>query len=168
MKPVKKRKRKKGGGSSSRAQPEKKTKKLTRFERIAREEQLKRKSDLVYRVMMSKDTTELDKILETFTEQTLKQYGNISEMFRVQTKKTIEGKEHYARIAKHGLFFFYLWMNPAYAQSLCSSPTPTVDPLKFEQFYKTNLPNACQELLQTKITTLQAFVEKVRTDYFTM
>ena len=169
MKPVTKRKRKKGTGSSGSGQShKKKPKKLTRFEAIARQEQLKRKCDLIYRVMMSKDTTELDKILQTFRETTLKQYSNISEMFRVQTKKTIEGKEHYSRIAKHGLFFFYLWMNPTYAQTLCSAPTPLVDPLKFERFYKTDLPNACQELLQTRITTLQAFVERVRTAYFTM
>ena len=161
MKPVKKRKRKKGGGSSSRAQPEKKTKKLT--------------NNPIYCAIDTSDTEQAIALIEKIRpfiggvklglETAL---GFFSEMFRVQTKKTIEGKEHYARIAKHGLFFFYLWMNPAYAQSLCSSPTPTVDPLKFEQFYKTNLPNACQELLQTKITTLQAFVEKVRTDYFTM
>lgn len=146
----------------------KQKKKLSRYEEIARNEHLKMQSDLIYRLLMSKDTTELDNILKTFRSQTLQSYKNISEMFRVQTNKTINGKEHYARIAKHGLFFFYLWMNPAYAESLCSSPSPVVDPVKFERFYKEKLPKSCQELLQTRITTLQAFVEKVRTDYFTL
>lgn len=159
-------KKKKTPRTSKKKQKQKK--KLSRFESIELHEHLRMKSDLIYRILMSKDTSELDKILTTFRQQSLDEFPNISNVFKVQTSKALAKSENYHRIAKHGLFFFYLWMKPEYAQRLCSSANPKVDPVKFQLFYTEYLPKSCQALLQSKITTLQAFVERVRTEYVTL
>ena len=99
---------------------------------------------------MSKDTTELDKILKTFQSQTLESYKNISKMFRVQTDKTINGKGTMRGLQNMVCFLLPL-MNPAYAESLCSSPSPVVDPIKFERFYKEKLPKSCQSYCRQKL-----------------
>lgn len=143
-------------------------KKLSRYEEIARAEMLRREADLIYRICMSPNTTELDTILESFRQDALNKYGDkLSDLFKYETKRVIESKDNknYNRIAKHGYFFLMLYLHPDYAKSLIE-PVPLVNPRKFQTFYSKKLPEACKMLLQTHCVTLQAFVEKVRTDYF--
>ncbi len=142
-------------------------KKLSIYEEIARAEMLRRQADLIYRICMNEDTTELDTILESFRQKDINTYGNqLSDLFKYETKRLIESKDNknYNRLGKHGYFFLMLYLNPDYAKSLIE-PVPMVDPRKFKIFYKKNLPEACKMLFQNHTVTMQAFVEKVRNDY---
>lgn len=137
------------------------------YEDIARAEELRREADLIYRICMNEDTTELDSILESFRQKDINTYGNkLSDLFKYETKRYIESKDNknYNRLGKHGYFFLMLYLNPDYAKSLIE-PVPVVDPRRFKIFYKKNLPQACKMLFQNHTVTMQAFVEKIRSDY---
>ena len=143
-------------------------KKTSIYEDIARAEELRREADLIWRICMNEDTTELDSILESFRQKDINTYGNqLSDLFKYEVKGYIDSKDNqnYKRVGKHGYFFLMLYLNPEYAKSLLE-PEPLVNPRKFRIFYKKNLPEACTMLFQTHCVTMQAFVEKVRSDYF--
>jgi hypothetical protein len=69
-----------------------------------------------------------------------------------------------SRVAKHGLFFFGLYLCPKFAESMVK-PKPQLNPYKFKKFYETVLPKYFNQLLNGEITSLQKFVEEVRAEY---
>ena len=121
------------------------------------EEQKKMESDLIYRILMNKDVTELDKMLKEVVNNRKDQ----SDRFNKMTSRCLSDD---SRIAKHGLFFFCLYLDPAFAKSMLF-PEPKLNPYKFKIFYETILPKKCNDLLNGNINSLQRFVEEIRTEY---
>ena len=157
--------------ASSSAKPKKKrrlAKKETGsiYNEIARNEKLKWQQDFIYMMLMNPDTTELDKQLKEWREEMLKAYPNLSRRFKDNTDRAVNDKKNYIRIAKHGLLFLRIWLDPAYANKFIASPKPLVNPVRFKRFYEEYLSKCCDDLLSTNTITLQAFVEKVRSIYF--
>ena len=136
------------------------------YNEIARNEKLKWQQDDIYMMLMNPDTTQIDTELKEWRETQLKMYPTLSKRFRKNTKRTIEDDKNFIRIAKHGLLFLRIWLDPEYANSFIASPKPRVNPLKFKRFYEQYLSKCCTDLLSTNTTTLQAIVEKVRSIYF--
>ena len=136
------------------------------YNEIARNEKLKWQQDIIYMMMMNPDTSYLDNELKEWREQELKRYPNLSNRFKLYTERLLTDKKNFIRVAKHGLLFLRIWLDPAYANSFIASPKPLVNPVKFKRFYEVHLSKCCNDLLSTNTTTLQAFVEKVRTIYF--
>ena len=136
------------------------------YNQIARNERLKWQSDAIYMMLMNPDTTQIDKELHDWRKHILIEYPKLSKRFKNNTERAITGKEKFIRIAKHGLLFLRIWLDHDYAQSFIASPHPRVNPVKFKRFYEEYLFKCCNDLLSTNTTTLQAFVEKVRSIYF--
>jgi len=150
--------------SSSSHGTKKRKKKESIYEQIAHFEKLKWEHDDIYMFMMNKDTTKLDAELKVWRDQQLKKYPAMSKRFERNTLRAIEEDKRYMRIAKHGLLFLRIWLDPEYAKSFID-PKPRVNPIKFKTFYENHLDKCCRDLLNTNTTTLQAFVEKVRSIY---
>lgn len=127
-------------------------------------EEKKKEGDLIYRVMMELDTTEIDKILMELKESAKKEFPNLSVRFEKFTTRSITESQLDARTAKHGMFFLFLFLNKDFADSLIQSP-PKVDPQRFKRFYEIHLPNLCNMLLNSSITSLADFVERTRSTY---
>tara|TARA_A100001015_G_C14992232_1_gene714505 strand:+ start:1159 stop:1623 length:465 start_codon:yes stop_codon:yes gene_type:complete len=145
----------------------KRKRKRSKYEEIARNEKLKWQQDDIYMMLMNPDTTKIDGELKEWREKELALYDNkLSGRFTRNTLRAIEDKKRYIRIAKHGLLFLRIWLDNEYAQSFIASPKPRVNPIKFKKFYEEHLDKCCRDLLNTNTTTLQAFVEKVRSIYF--
>lgn len=124
-------------------------------------EELKTKSDVIYDAFMNRDTTNLDKMLSEIKEITEKKYPELSNRYKELTERTVCDS---VRVAKHGMLLFGLYMTPEYAKTLVT-PTPKVNPVKFELFYRTELPVLCNKLLNGVFSSLQEFVENARTIY---
>ena len=150
--------------ASSSSGKKRKRKKLSIYEQIARVEKLKWDHDDIYMMMMNPDTTKIDKELKEWREQTIAKYPKLSDRFQRNTQRAINDEKRFMRIAKHGLLFLRIWMDPEYARSFID-PKPRVNPQKFKRFYEVHLDKCCRDLLNTNTTTLQAFVEKVRSIY---
>jgi hypothetical protein len=110
---------------------------------------------------MNKDTTQLDKMIREIKEITDKKYPDLSNRYKEFSERTLQDN---VRIAKHAFLLFGLFMTPEYAKSLIT-PTPQVDPVKFELFYRIELPVLCTNLQNGIFTSLQEFVESARTTY---
>ena len=121
------------------------------------EEQKKMQSDIIYNILMNKDVTELDKMLKQVVDSRKDQ----SDRFKRMTSRCLSDN---SRIAKHGLFFFCLYLDPAFAKSMLF-PEPRLNPYKFKVFYEQVLPKKCNDLLNGNINSLQRFVEEIRTEY---
>ena len=121
----------------------------------------KEESDVIYKCFMSRDTTLLDSMLKEMSEIVASKQPGLSERFHRLTQRTLQDNN---RIAKHGYLLFGLFMLPQYAQSLIT-PTPRVNPVKFELFYRLELPKLCTNLQNGIYTSLQEFVETARTTY---
>lgn len=144
-----------------------KRRKKSIYEEIARNEKLKWQQDDIYMMLMNPDTSQLDSELKVWRDKQLESFaGKLSERFKRNTERAITDKKRFIRIAKHALLFLHIWLEPEYAQSFIASPTPRVNPVKFKRFYEVHLDKCCRDLLNTNTTTLQAFVEKVRSIYF--
>lgn len=141
---------------------------LSIYEKISHHDKLRRESDIVYRVLVNKDTKELDGFLKKVRSDIIKEFPDLSENFKVYTQKVIKSNKDYMRAAKHGLFFFFLFLKPKVAEKLIQSPSPKTDPQRFKEFYENQLQQCCNDLLQSKIHSFQAFVWKVRADYFVL
>lgn len=124
-------------------------------------EELKVKSDVIYNSFMNKDTTQLDNMIREIKEITDKKYPDLSNRYKEFSDRTLNDN---VRIAKHAFLLFGLFMTPEYAKSLIT-PTPKVDPVKFELFYRIELPVLCTNLQNGVFTSLQEFVESARTTY---
>ncbi|MAJ81513.1 MAG: hypothetical protein CMF41_01205 [Legionellales bacterium] len=120
------------------------------------EENKRLQSDIIYYIMVSKDTTKLDDMLKQILAN-----KNFSKRFEKVTQRCLSDN---SRIAKHGLFFFGLFLCPEFARSLVT-PEPKLNPYKFKIFYETVLPKKCNDLLNGNISCLQRFVEEIRTEY---
>lgn len=153
--------------SSSAKKKIRRKKKLSMYEEIQRNDRMKWKEDYIYMMLMNPDTTAIDNEIKNWRNKELKNYANtLSDRFKRNTKRAIEDKQKFIRTAKHGLLFLYIWLDPEYAQSLIASPKPRVNPSKFKVFYEEKLDVCCRDLLNTSTTTFQAFVERVRSEYF--
>ena len=141
-------------------------KNISIYNEIARNEKLKWESDYIYKMLMNPDTKELDCEIKEWRDKLLLKYPNLSNRFKKNTERAISDDKKFIRIAKHGLLFLRIWLDHEYAQSFIASPKPKVNPMKFKRFYEVHLFKCCNDLLSTNITTLQAFVEKVRSIYF--
>lgn len=124
-------------------------------------EQTKIQSDLIYNVLMNRNTTLIDRLLKEIIDIVKSNHTGLSKRFQDMTERCINDK---SRIAKHGLFFFGLYLCPTFAQGLVS-PDPKVNPVKFTIFYNTVLPKACNKLLNGDYSCLQEFVEDIRLEY---
>jgi hypothetical protein len=152
---------------SSGSNPKKKRRVGDIYIEIARNEKLKWQQDYIYMLLMNPDTTQLDSDLKEWREKVISRYNEkLSNRFKRNTERAITDKKNFVRIAKHGLLFLRIWLDPDYANSFIASPKPRVNPVKFKRFYEVFLSQCCNELLSTNTTTLQAFVEKVRSIYF--
>ena len=109
---------------------------------------------------MSRDTTQLDKMIKDIKEMTDKKHKGLSNRYKELSERTLNDN---VRIAKHAFLLFGLYMNPEYAKSLVT-PTPKVDPVKFQLFYM-ELPKLCAKLQNGVFSSLQEFVEDARTLY---
>ena len=136
------------------------------YNEIARNEKLKWQQDIIYMMMMNPDTTYLDNELKEWRKKILSVYPTLSNRFKKHTERVVTDDKNFIRIAKHGLLFLRIWLDPEYANSFIASPKPLVNPVKFKRFYEDHLSKCCNDLLSTNTTTLQAFVEKVRSIYF--
>lgn len=136
------------------------------YNEIARNEKLKWQHDAIYMMLMNPDTSQLDNELKEWREEQLRIYPTLSQRFKKLTHRAITDEKNFIRIAKHGLLFLRIWLDPEYANSFIASPKPRVNPIKFKRFYEEFLSKCCTDLLSTNTTTLQAFVEKVRSIYF--
>lgn len=125
------------------------------------EEQKKIESDIIYNIMISRDTTLLDQLLTEILTKTKQTHPGLSKRFLETTNRCLSDK---SRISKHGLFFFGLYLCPEFAKSLVT-PDPKLNPFKFKIFYETVLPKYCSQLLNGEITSLQKFVEEIRAEY---
>ena len=150
--------------SSSSNRTKRKRKNKSIYEEIARVEKLKWDVDDIYMMMMNPDTSKIDEELKDWRDQQIKKYPKLSKRFQKNTLRAIEDDKRYMRIAKHGLLFLRIWLDPDYAMSFIN-PKPRVNPIKFKRFYENHLDKCCRDLLNTNTTTLQAFVEKVRSIY---
>ena len=122
------------------------------------EEDKKMQSDIIYNIMMNKDMTVLNSMLEKVVHS---RFGMQSNRFKTITSRCLSDT---SRIAKHGLFFFSLYLDPEFAKSMLF-PEPKLNPYKFKIFYEQILPKKCNDLLNGNITSLQRFVEEIRTEY---
>jgi len=127
-------------------------------------EELRIQSDVIYNAFMNKDTTELDKMISDIHKITSEKHPELSQRYKDMTERTIGDP---IRIAKHAYLLFGLFMSPEYAKSLVV-PTPKVNPVKFELFYKTELPKLCTNLQNGVFTSIQEFVENARTAYIVL
>ena len=125
------------------------------------EEQKRIESDIIYNILMSRDTALLNKLLEEILSETKQKHTGLSKRFDKMTRRCLSDN---SRVAKHGLFFLGLYLCPKFAQSLIK-PQPKLNPYKFKSFYENVLPIYVNQLLNGEITSLQKFVEEVRAEY---
>ena len=125
------------------------------------EEQKRIESDIIYNILISRDTTLLDKLLQEILSQTKQTHPGLSKRFDTITNRCLSDT---SRVAKHGLFFFGLYLCPKFAESMVK-PQPKLNPYKFKKFYENVLPKYFNQLLNGEITSLQKFVEEVRAEY---
>ena len=121
------------------------------------EEQKRMQSDIIYNILMNKDVSVLNDMLKNVIDKRKEQ----SNRFQKITSRCLSDE---SRIAKHGLFFFCLYLDQDFAKSMLF-PEPRLNPYKFKVFYETILPKKCNDLLNGNITSLQRFVEEIRTEY---
>ena len=125
------------------------------------EEQKRIESDIIYNILISRDTTLLDKLLSEILSESKQSHPGLSKRFDQITSRCLSDN---SRVAKHGLFFFGLYLCPKFAESMVK-PEPKLNPFKFKKFYETVLPKYFNQLLNGEITSLQKFVEEVRAEY---
>ena len=123
---------------------------------------VKQEADIIYNVFINRDTTTLDEMLQKIDDINQEKFTNLSNRYKQVVGRTIHDKD--VRVAKHAMLMFGLYMTPEYAITLVK-PTPKVNPIKFEVFYRVELPNLCEKLLNGHFTSLQEFVESARTTY---
>lgn len=127
-------------------------------------EKQKMEADVLYNVFMNKDTTVLDKMCKEILDIINNKYPHLSNGFKKYTQMTLTDN---ARVSKHALLLFGLWLTPDYAKTLVT-PVPKLDPNKFQVFYSTILPQMCHQHLNGHFTSLQQFVESIIPAYIQM
>ncbi len=125
------------------------------------EERKKIESDIIYNILINRDTRLLDNMLKDILGAAQQNLPNLSKRFHEMTSRCLTDK---SRIAKHGLFFFGIYLVPSFAESLVK-PDPKVNPFKFKKFYEEILPPYCNQLLNGEITSLEKFVQEIRAEY---
>lgn len=134
------------------------------YEQHAHYERLKMKGDLIYRVFMQKDTTELNQLLQAMIDIVTKKYPNLSDRFHTYVKRTISEDKADVRCAKHALLLFGMSMTPEFVTSLVADD-PQIPPEKMKQFFENRLPGLCDQLLNGIFSSMQEFIENVRIEY---
>ena len=127
-------------------------------------EKRKMEADILYDAFMNRDPTKLNKMCKEILDIVNNTFPSLSARFKEYTKLTLEDN---ARVSKHALLLFGLYLTPDYAKSLVH-PTPKVDPNKFQLFYSQILPKICQQHLNGHFTSLQEFVEYAIPAYICM
>lgn len=132
-------------------------------------ERRRRASDLIYRVCLDRDTTEINDIVSKFKEKIILRTKGTkftpSKAVMRMVNLAIEGND---RHMKQALFFWYIYSDREFAQSLIDPENPRVPPNTFKRFYDNpnHLQKLCNDLLVTKINSLREFVKQVRNCYF--
>ncbi len=132
------------------------------------EERLQR-SDLIYRVLLQRETSEIDGHISDFIKKLVAQTKGtkykFSKRFHTITKEAIQGND---RHLKQCLFFWYIYTFKDFADSLVDEQNPQVPPDKFKRFRDDpeNLRLMCSNLLDTHYCSLREFVNKTRICYF--
>ena len=144
-------------------------KKFSIPEKIHQSHEFKKQSDFIYRVFMDLDTKEIDHFIQEEIDKVKIKFPDMSSRFHTMVDKTLNDKNKYTRIAKHGYMIILLWLDISgeCVKSLMGD-NPKVPPEKFKLFYENYLSKMCNDLLNAKIICLQEFVEKVRSVYFTL
>ena len=127
-------------------------------------EKHKMEADVLYDAFMNKDTTKLNKMCKEILDMVNAKHPSLSEGFKKYTELTLVDN---ARISKHALLLFGLYLTPEYAKSLVT-PVPKVDVNKFQTYYSQILPTICQQHLNGHFTSLQEFVEYAIQAYIQM
>jgi hypothetical protein len=131
------------------------------YDAASKNDQLKQSADVIYKAIFSKDTTTLNELLGQLLTDVNTTIPDLSKTFKTLTNDTLEGNN---RVAKHGLLFFGIYLNPTFANQFIH-PEPRVDPTKFSYFYNSILPGHCVKLLEGKYVSLWEFVEEIRSAY---
>jgi hypothetical protein len=125
------------------------------------------RADLVYRLMVESDTTEIEGYIEEFIKRLTAKFHDrtLSTRFKTVADEAIHGKD---RHLKQAFFFFYLFVFKDFAESLIDDQNPKVPPTKFKNFYDNpnNLSMCCKKYLGTEYVSLRQFVIEVRNSYF--
>lgn len=138
-------------------------------EQYARCEERRRASDLIYRVCLDPNTSEIDQIISEFRVKMIAKTKNskfkLSNLVLRMTKLAIDTKD---RHMKQALFFWYIYTDEEFAKGLIDPKDPKVPPATFKRFYNDpkNLQALCNDLLSTRINCLREFVKQVRGCYF--
>ena len=131
------------------------------YDVASKNDQLKQSADVIYKSIFDKDMTTLNQLLDILLTDVNSTIPNLSQVFTTLTNDTLKGDN---RVAKHGLLFFGIYLNPTFANQFIH-PKPKVDPDKFSYFYNSVLPGHCVKLLEGKYVSLWEFVEEIRTAY---
>ena len=134
------------------------------YEQHAHYERIKMKGDLIYRVFMQKDTTELNQLLQTMIDMVVEKYPNLSDRFHTYVKRTISEDKSDVRCAKHALLLFGMSLPPEFVSSLIAYD-PQIPPEKMKEFFENQLPCLRDQLLNGIFSSMQEFVENARIEY---
>lgn len=123
-------------------------------------------SDFLYRVFLSKNTTELDTFNKKIRERMLSTY-TLSKRFQTLTERVVTDTHISTRNSKQAfLLFVGFYLNPDIVEDLIA--TAQVNPQRMKVFYEKHLPGLCEKLLDSSFSCLQEFVEKCRTVFFSL
>ena len=127
-------------------------------------EQTRMSQDLLYRVIMDPDMTELNKAVTHFTKTIRENRTNNGKLSSTRMNRMLDLCEADPnRLLKHSLILFALQLEPwavTYFMEHNRSP-----PEKLSSFVSTELKDAVSQLLKGSYTSLQAFVEDARWRY---
>ena len=120
--------------------------------------------DLLYRVIMDPDTTELNKAVDHFTKMINERRTENGKLASTRMNRMLDlCKADTNRLLKHSLILFALQLEPwAVEYFMKNNRSP---PEKLSSFISTELKEAVSQLLKGSYTSLQAFVEDARWRY---
>lgn len=134
---------------------------LTIYDAYSKVESQRSKSDIIYRVLFSRNVDELHELLRKLLEFVREDLTGFSSRFEKMVLRVMEDSN---RVAKHAMLFFGIFLNFKFAASFIK-PTPLVNPNKFKHFHDHILPVNAQRLLNGKYISLQEFTEITRANY---
>ena len=120
--------------------------------------------DLLYRVIMDPDITELNKAVDHFTKMIREHRTEGGKLSSTRMNRMLDlCKADTNRLLKHSLILFALQLEPwAVEYFMRNNRSP---PEKLSSFISTELKEAVSQLLKGSYTSLQAFVEDARWRY---
>jgi len=127
-------------------------------------EQARMSKDLLYRVIMDPDTTELNKAVKHFVTMIRKHRTDGGKLSSRRMNRMLDlCQADTNRLMKHSLILFGLQLEPwAVNYFMEQNRCP---PEKLSSFISTELKDAVSQLLKGSYTSLQAFVEDARWRY---